>query len=223
MADLDGNGTLDIVSGSWPGEIYVFDRKRNGVYQLPGILAVGGKPLNVGKASAVAVADWNGDGTLDLVVGNIEGQVHLIPNTGRKPQWGKPKRLEADGKPIVAVSGDAGPCVADWDGDGLPDLILGAGSGAVQWFRNTGTRIAPKLAKPVDLVRAPDKETTGKAPAGPATRAKPAVVDWNGDGRLDLLVGDFIYNPGSSSETTGNYHGFVWVFLRKPANPTAAR
>ena len=33
--DIDGNGTKDIVSGSWPGEIYVFKRKPIGVYSAP--------------------------------------------------------------------------------------------------------------------------------------------------------------------------------------------
>ena len=74
---------MDLLSGSWPGEIYVFNRKRNGVYLAPAKLTAGGKPLNVGKASAVAVTDWNGDGALDLIVGNIDGQVQLIPSTGR--------------------------------------------------------------------------------------------------------------------------------------------
>jgi len=218
---MDGNGTMDLVSGSWPGEIYVFNRKRNGVYLAPSKLTTGGKPLNIGKASAVAVTDWNGDGALDLVVGNIDGQVQLIPSTGKTQQWGTPKRLEADDKPILAAGGDAGPCVADWDGDGLPDLILGSGSGAVQWFRNAGTRTAPKLTKPVELVAAAGRENNEKKPVTPATRTKPAVADWNGDGRLDLLVGDFSYNPGSGA--TREYHGFVWVFLRKSGVSTASR
>ena len=224
MADLDGNGTVDIVSGSWPGEIYVFHRKRNGIYLEPVKLTQGGKPLNVGKASAVAVTDWNGDGALDLVIGNIDGQVQLVASKVKPQQWGEPKRLEADGKPILADGGDAGPCVADWDGDGLADLIVGSGSGAVQWFRNTGTKTAPKLAKPVVLVSATGREenqNTQKKPTAPAIRTKPAVADWNGDGRPDLLVGDFVYNAGSSNAR--DYHGYVWVFLRKPTITTATR
>ena len=111
--------------------------------------------------------------------------------------------------------------MADWDGDGLADLLVGSGSGAVQWFRNSGTRTAPKLAKPVELAAAAGREFNVKKLVAPATRTKPAVADWNGDGRPDLLVGDFTSSPGSSDAR--EYHGFVWVFLRKPAAPTAAR
>ena len=45
------------------------------------------------------------------------------------------------------------PVLADWDGDGLPDLILGVSeanrsysSRGVYWCRNVGTKGAPKFA-----------------------------------------------------------------------------
>jgi hypothetical protein len=39
-------------------------------------------------------------------------------------------------------------------------------------------------------------------------RSKVCAADWNGDGRLDLLVGDF-------TAQQREYHGRVWLFLRK--------
>lgn len=214
MADLDADGRHDLVSGSYSGEIYWFRRKPNGTFAAPEALKAGSGKLNVGRAAAVAVTDWDGDGDLDLVVGTIQGQVWLVTNTGtpKQPAFSRRERLQAAGKDLVAERRNAGPCVADWDGDGLADLLVGAGSGAVVWYRNVGSRSAPRLAAGVTLVEAfGSHEVLTAAPARSALRAKPAVADWNGDGRPDLLVGDFWSGSANGDRTT---HGGVWVYPR---------
>src|SRR5262249_27212523 len=113
------------------------------------------KPVFVtGTASAVHAFDWNGDGAIDLIVGDIRGGVYLIPNEGTRTSYafGKEKPLMAGGEPIRVEGGDAGPFVADWDGDGKPDLLVGAGDGSVWWYRNIGSAKAPELAKGEMLV-----------------------------------------------------------------------
>jgi hypothetical protein len=241
--DLDGDGYPDMISGSWPGEIFLFRGGPGRTFAAPEMLKdkdgkiinIGGgirkeadgsilitgnatfettkegtfvnyhgkrmkstaaNPISVtGTASAVHAADWNGDGVLDLLVGEISGHVWLIPNEGtrKKYAFGKPRRLEAGGKPIRVPHGDAGPFVADWDGDGKPDLIVGAGDGSVWFYRNVGTVKEPKLAAGRMLVGPGLAAYGADAPKEPrrGVRAKVCVVDWNGDGRLDLLVGDF--------------------------------
>jgi len=58
-----------------------------------------------------------------------------------------PVRLEADGKPIDTDIGHAAPCVADFDGDGVQDLLVGQfGQGLLWIYRNEGTNAEPKLA-----------------------------------------------------------------------------
>ena len=215
--DLDGDGRTDMISGSWPGEIYVFSRKPNGTFSIPeklksNLMSV----LHVGRASAVAAADWDGDADLDLIVGNIDGQVWLLSNEGtkQKPSFGRKEQLKVKGQPIVAEGGDAGPCVADWDGDGKLDLILGSGSGAVLWYRNVGTATKPELAAPVTLIEKAKDPWEGRADLKRScVRSKPTVVDWNGDGRQDLLVGDFV-SVGKTREDR-ELHGWVWVYLQK--------
>ena len=75
----------------------------------------------------------------------------------------------------------------DLNGDGKPDLLVGAGDGSVTWFRNVGARKEPKFAAGVTLVPASVSGDGTDAPkeARRGTRAKVCAVDWNGDGRLD--------------------------------------
>jgi hypothetical protein len=242
--DLDGDGHNDILSGSWPGEIFWFRGKGQGDFEAPVKLKnKNGKHINVGgglrkeeggeyvlvagdakveqgengnqvivyegerievpkgkqagitgTASAVHATDWDGDGDLDLIVGNIRGEVHLVPNEGtaREYSFGKEQPLNSGGGD-VKVGHDAGPFVADWDADGKNDLLLGSGDGSVWFYRNTGTAKEPQLAAGKQLVPPTESRGRSEAPTGVTrgTRSKVCAADWNGDGRLDLLVGDF--------------------------------
>src|SRR5262249_10876779 len=142
----------------------------------------------------VHAVDWNGDGVLDLLVGDIGANVWLVPNEGTKQKWafGKERQLTAGGKPL-RVGGDAGPFACDWDGDGKLDLLAGDGEGAVWFFRNIGTNQAPELAAGVQIVKPGEAHYGKDAPQEPrrGIRAKVCAVDWTGSGWLDLLVGDF--------------------------------
>ncbi len=78
----------------------------------------------------------------------------------------------------------AAPAIADLDGDGDTDLVVGTGCGDVLYYENEGRATAPSFAPPVALL------VCGNGPARPGrgTSATPAVMDWDADGRLDLLV-----------------------------------
>ena len=217
---------MDILSGSFPGEIYVFYRKSNGTYAAADKLKTkDGRLINVGRASTVAAADWDGDGKVDLVIGNIDGGVFLSTNEGTAQSpafrnatrlFGKANSSNATGKPVTAEGGDAGPCLADWDGDGKLDLLLGSGSGKVYWYRNVGSGGKPELDEPRPLVTEASgefKNASGfDSPKTCGMRSKPAVADWNGDGKPDLLVGDFSFLTAGGRQPAR--HGWVWVYLR---------
>jgi hypothetical protein len=151
-----------------------------------------GSEIQEGQASSVALADWDADGDFDLIIGNFYGSVVLVPNEGsaKEPRWGASRKVQATGS-AVSVDGDAGPCVADWDGDGAFDLLVGSSGGAVHWFRKLAKHGEPQLAAPVLLVEGDENSGHNEGDAvRPGERTKVCVTDWNGDGRQDLLVGD---------------------------------
>jgi VCBS repeat protein len=140
-------------------------------------------------------ADWDGDGDIDLLVGNWEGEVILVRNEGFVASMALSAegiRLKHGGRPIRVPGGLSGPEVADWDGDGRPDLLSGSGSGVVHFFRNEGTRKEPRYAEGVPIIprgRYRDFLFADEEPV-PGLMSRIHVVDHDGDGKLDILLGD---------------------------------
>jgi len=153
-------------------------------------LYAGGAPLAPGSYAIPCVADWNGDGRKDLIVGyQTAGELALFLNTGSDatPVFTSFVNLQAGGADIVHTSSGCGapaPFVCDYDGDGKRDLLVGTGQeGYVYFYRNTNTDAAPILAPGVPL-------KVGASPLTVTYRATPYIYDWDGDGLKDLLCGN---------------------------------
>jgi hypothetical protein len=209
--DVDGDGKLDLISGSYdPGELYLFRGLGGGKFAAREVIKdkTGNPILKVPNqkhrvesfGSWVAMVDWDDDGKPDLLVGTFDGMMFVRRNVGTrtKPVFAAENEWVMVGSKRLRVPGGAhaNPVIADWDGDGRWDIITGSADGGVYWYRNIGKRGKPKFAPPVALV--PRHEGIGYSElldAGqeprPGIRSQIAVVDYDGDGKLALLVGDF--------------------------------
>lgn len=209
--DFDGDGLEDILSGSWPGDIHFFKATADRVFAAPVVIfkppAHATQPgYSTLQSSALSAVDWDSDGDIDLVAGNIDGAVHLLLNEGTRaaPRFNRSTPLSADGRTIEVAGHKAGPCAADWDGDGRFDLVVGSEGGEVVWFRNTGTPQVPRFA-------AGEEVRPGGEEFREGFRYKVCVTDWNSDGLADLLIGTCQTGPRDEHA----FHGHVWLCLRE--------
>ena len=161
--------------------------------------------------------DWDGDGDIDILSGNTAGYIEWFENLSgagvAQPRWGAPVRLKAGGDVFRIKAGSNGSVqgpaeakwgyttlnVADWDGDGLPDLVFNSILGRVQWLKNIGTRGSPELAaaRPIEVeweAVAPKPAWIWWNPVGKELvtqwRTTPVVHDFNSDGLPDLAMLD---------------------------------
>ncbi|MCX5908395.1 MAG: VCBS repeat-containing protein [Deltaproteobacteria bacterium] len=169
--------------------------KTNTIYYL-----VPNKSELMGKYSKIHVADWDQDGLLDLLIGQDgPGNQKMVwyknQGTKEKPELSAPQEIELASPKVVRPS----PYVIDWDQDGRQDLLCGTEGSEIIFYRNKGTRERPVLAEGIPL----QLEGNGYAEG---VRARLQVLDWNNDGKLDLLIGNVYFQDNKSG-------GNLWLFL----------
>src|SRR5262249_32823393 len=126
------------------------------------------------------LVDFDGDGRLDLITGSNSADkaaFHLFPRT-KDGSWGPRRRLEVTpANKVTALMGGTFVTAADWNGDGVPDLLIraGMGNGILVAFGPFKGNEAIALTQEIDF-----------APKGFVMDF--AVADWDRDGKPDLLV-----------------------------------
>ena len=223
--DWDDDGDLDLIVGDEDGRVALVENAgtlrddRTPQFLPPRYFQQEADDLKFGALATPVGFDWDGDGDFDILSGDTAGYIGFFENLSgpgvEAPKWAAPRLLEAEGTAIRIMAGPngsiQGPCeakwgyttlsVADWDADGLPDLLVNSIWGKVLWHRNVGSREAPKLAaaRPIEVEwteGAPQPELAWGwlRPEGKALltqwRTTPVAVDWNQDGLVDLMMLD---------------------------------
>ncbi len=196
LADLDGDGDLDALIGASSGNTFFFEN--TGSAMAPAFAAPQTNPFgldNVYFSSRPAFADLDGDGDLDALIGERDGNTFFFENTGSAtaPAFAAPQTNPFG---LTSVGYYSSPALADLDGDGDLDALIGEGYGSTFFFANTGSATAPAFA-------APQTNPFGLAYVGYVS--SPALADLDGDGDLDVLIGEgygstfFFENTGGAT------------------------
>jgi hypothetical protein len=172
LADVDADGDVDAIVGGGDGSTVFFEN--TGTAQTPAF-ADGVDLVDVGSDSAPSFADVDGDGDLDGLIGEIDGNVLFLRNTGsaQSPAFAAPVSNPFGLADIGAFSA---PVFADLDDDGDLDALVGASDGHTLFFRNTGSAAEPAFVPPAGL-------------AFEDADSRPAFVDIDDDGDLDAFAG----------------------------------
>ncbi len=190
LADLTGDGVAELLVGLADGTVRMYTAAEGGKWQDAGLLSctVGGAEqlVSVGARAAIEVCDFNADGRTDLLVGTGTGNVVLYLDTateGAAVFDGGQFLHDCDGS--IRAASRASVTVADVDGDGLTDLLVGASDGIIRFYRNEGSNELPLFGKPVNIQSGDSLLDF----SGETSRVRLSAADVDGDGFVDLMVG----------------------------------
>lgn len=232
--DWDADGDIDLIVGDEDGRVAFVENTGKFVDSLPQFLPPKyfqqqADGLKFGALATPFGIDWDGDGDDDLLCGNTAGYIGFFENLGGgdSPKWANVQFLQADDAVIRIQAGPngsiQGPCeakwgyttlsAADWNHDGLPDIMINSIWGEILWYENVGTRTSPRLKAAqkvsVDWPAAPPKPSwnwwhPGTGQLVTQWRTTPEMIDFNQDGLTDLVMLD--------------HEGYLSYFERKQRN-----
>ncbi|WP_247881744.1 Ig-like domain-containing protein [Azospirillum argentinense] len=197
LSDIDGDGDLDLLVGNADGNTLFF--RNTGTTLSPTFTLDSTNPFGISNVSAggalPGLVDIDGDGDLDLFIGNHAGTTLFYRNNGTSAQT---PTFSLEGTNLFGIqsAGSYGALsFADLDGDNDFDLLIGGADGNIFFYRNNGSTQAPTFSlegtNPFNLP--PDLDGY----------ASPALADINGDGLVDLVTKSTVYvNVGTAAAPT---------------------
>lgn len=218
--DWDWDGDKDLICGDEDGRVAFLenlglDKQRVPIFAKPAYFQQKARDVKFGALATPFGVDWDQDGDEDIICGNTAGYIGFFENLGggENPKWDKVKLLKAGEHTIRIQAGRNGSIqgpaeekwgyttqtVADWDHDGLPDIIANTIWGRILWYRNIGVSGNPLLesARSIEVEwpgRAPKPRWNWWDPVGRELvtqwRTTPCAVDWDSDGLTDLVMLD---------------------------------
>ncbi len=220
--DWNDDTKKDLIIGDKYGNIWVY--LNSGSDESPAftnggsrVLGTGSTPLWVKNDARPIVTDWDGNGTKDLIVGNGEGEIYLFSSiTPGTPTFttGTGTKIKANNQNID-IGDNAAPFIINWDNSGEIDLLVGERDGSLNLFLNSGNK-PPEFSTSFKIAGAPQDLDAG-------SRIIPMVIDWNGDGKKDLIVGDIngyvkcYLNSGTDKDPVFTD---AYTFQQNPGTPT---
>ncbi|MDX8390380.1 MAG: FG-GAP-like repeat-containing protein, partial [Mariprofundaceae bacterium] len=213
FTDLDGDGDLDVFVGEYNGTVKFYQNDGTGVFTASNGTTIV-NPLagfDVGFKAAPTFTDLDGDGDLDVFVGEYNGTVKFYQNDGTGVFTASNGTTIVNPLAGFDVGGYATPTFADIDGDGDLDAFVGENLGTVKFYQNDGTGVFT-ASNGTTIVNPLSGFDVGYT-------ATPTFADIDGDGDLDAFVGEY-YGTVSFYQNNGAA-GFVASNGTTIVNPLA--
>lgn len=175
VVDLDGDSLPDIVVGTWRDRLQWYRNvgtRAAPVWTMKDTALV---TITRGTNSTPTFGDLDGDGLVDLMIGEASGTLNVYRNSGTRnaPAF----TLVSDHFQDIKVTRRSAPTLADMDADGTLDMVIGDAEGALQLWRGVrGVGMQTFVRDASFAVRS-------------YPNAMPAVGDLFGEGRVEVFVG----------------------------------
>ena len=210
VTDLDADGQPEVLAGTESGQLYAWHYNGRAVAGWPVVLHAGFRVL-----ATPAVGDLDGDGGSDIVVPVSDGKLYALDSAGNlRPGWPVSIGDVADlfGSQVINSS----PRIADLDGDGSNEVIVGSTDkrvyvfnrdGAQRWVYPTGDMVlsTPAIGE-IDpaspgleiVVGSGDRyvylldnggNLIWRRPTGWIVRSSPIIADLDGDQSPEIIIG----------------------------------
>ncbi len=194
---MDGDDDYDLLIGAQNGITYAYENIGSNANPVWTVKSEWNAP-DIGSYAGPCLADLDGDGDYDLLIGGNGGVAYGFENIGtvNSPVWTAKSEWNSPDVGNYAV-----PSSADLDGDGDYDLLIGAYSGVAYGFENIGTVNSPVWTAKSEW-NSPDVGSFSSS----------ALADLDGDGDYDLVMGPYgAQSHCLSYENTGNVNSPVWT------------
>ena len=218
--DMDDDGDKDLVLGSANPAVFHYENRiqneKRTLWNRSTNLFKFHKLIVTGGRSSLATGDLDGDGDLDMIVGEARGNLNYYENIpeNKIPNW----VLKTEELIYMTGVQNSSPELGDLDGDGDLDLIIGSQQGQIAFVENIGT---PK--KPIWELK---EKTYFQIDVG--SNAVPKLIDIDFDSDLDLLIGNYtgrvnlFLNRGSKTKPEFTLESTRFASIKTSSNATLA-